>query len=80
MSKQKYPSNDIELLEASEIEYPKEYKTASICSDKVINAIEAYATALSKQSDLTYVLYWLQITTYANTIMDGLTEQIRRKK
>ena len=27
------------------------------------------------QSDLTYILYWLQLTTYVNTIMDGLTKQ-----
>lgn len=78
--KKKYLSNDVELLEASEIKFPEEYKKADICSSKAIDAIEGYASALRMQSDLTYILYWLQITTYANSIMDGMIEQIRKKK
>ena len=40
-----------------------------------IDAIEGYASSLFMQSDLTYILYWLQLTTYVNFIMDGLTKQ-----
>lgn len=76
MSKKKnYVSNDIGLLEAFEVRHPEEYKTANICSSRAIDAIEGYASSLFMQSDLTYILYWLQLTTYVNFIMDGLTKQ-----
>ena len=76
MSKKKnYVSNDIELLEAFEVRHPEEYKTANIFSSRAIDAIEGHASSLFMQSDLKYVLYWLQLTTYINFIMDGLTKQ-----
>lgn len=73
--KKKYLSNDAELLGALELEHPEEYKTANICSSRAIDAIEGYASSLFMQSDLTYIIYWLQLTTYVNFIMDGLTKQ-----
>ena len=73
--KKKHSSNDVELLGIMEEEHPKEYKTADICSSRAIATIEGYASSLFAQSDLTYVLYWLQLTTYVNLMMDGLTKQ-----
>ena len=78
--KKKQYTNDIEFLTLAEAQHPEEYAKANICSTKAIDAIEGYAAALRLQSDLTFVLYWLQVTTYANLVMDGLTEQITGKK
>ena len=69
-----YPANDAELLGLFEEEYPLECKRASIYSNNVIKEIEKNIVAAKDESDLTYVIYWLQLTVYTNFVMDGLAD------
>ena len=83
MSKKKvipYPTNDFELLGLFEEEYPLECKRASIYSNNVIKEIEKNIAAAKDESDLTYVIYWLQLNVYTNFVMEGLTDMATKKK
>ena len=65
-----------ELLNELAIQFPEEYSKAKIHSDKVIDSMEMNSNAFSLNYGLDFVLYWLQIATYSNLIMDGLIDQI----
>lgn len=69
-----YPTNDYEMLGLFEEEYPIEFKRASIYSDNVIKEIEKNVMASMNESDITYVIYWLQLTVYTNFVMDSLND------
>lgn len=74
-----YPTNDAELLGLFEEEYPLECKRASIYSNNVIKEIEKNIAAAKDESDLTYVIYWLQLNVYTNFVMEGLTDMATKK-
>lgn len=75
-----YPTNDFELLELFEEEYPLECKRASVYSNNVIKEIEKNIVAAKNESDLTYIIYWLQLNVYTNFVMDGITDMVSLKK
>lgn len=75
-----YPTNDFELLGLFEEEYPLECKRASIYSGNVIKEIEKNIVAAKNESDLTYIIYWLQLNVYTSFVMDGITDMVTLKK